>query len=62
MGVRELNKGGKNEKKKILAKMREHTIIPRFKGVVRSWILVEGLGMSHSFPIYGDNKNRTAKL
>lgn len=63
MEVRELNKkGGKNEKKKKLSKMREHTIIPRFRGVVRSWILVEALGMSHSLPIYGDNKNRTAKL
>ena len=39
MEVGELNKkGGKNEKKKkkILAKMREHTIIPRFRRVVRS--------------------------
>lgn len=63
MGVRELSKkGGKTEKKKILAKMREHTIIPRFRGVVRSWSLIEALGMSHSLPIYGDNKNRTAKL
>lgn len=50
------------KKKKKLSKMREHTIIPRFRGVVRSWILVEALGMSHSLPIYGDNKNRTAKL
>lgn len=24
-------------------KMREHTIIPRFRGVVRSWSLVEAL-------------------
>ena len=42
MEVGELNKkGGKNEKKTkqnktILAKMREHTIIPRFRRVVRS--------------------------
>lgn len=60
-GVGELNKKGDTNGES-LGKRREHSTIPRFSGVVRSWILVEALGKSLSFLNYGDNKNRTAKL
>ena len=60
-GLGELNKQG-DKNGESLGKRRELGTIPRFSGVVRSWISVEALGKSLSFLNYGDNKNRTAKL